>query len=540
MTSFDWSMPYPSQRQPTFARNVVATSQPLAAQAGLSMLQKGGNAVDAAIATAIAMTVIEPTTNGIGSDAFALIWDPKANNNHGALLGLNASGRSPRSLNASHFAGMDKVPTRGWLPVTVPGAVAGWIDAHQKLGKLPFAELFEPAIHYARNGFPVAPLTAGLWTRAARSYRDFPDWGRMFLVNGEPPAIGQVMQLPGHARTLQRIADSNGDAFYKGELAHAMTSTAKAQGGHLALEDLAAHTSEWVEPLALDALGATLHEIPPNGQGIAAQIALGIMRHFDIASLQPDCPDVLHLQIEAMKLAFADAHRHVADASAMRIAPSDLLDAGYLESRAKLIDPSRSQDFAHGEPKPGGTILLCTADASGMMVSWIQSQYTGFGSGVVIPETGIAMQNRGACFTLEKGHVNEVAGGKRPYHTIIPGFVTASDGARSRPLMAFGVMGGFMQPQGHLQVFTRMFQYRQNPQAALDAPRWQVTTGRKVTIEPGYDAAVYEELRQRGHDLERAAERSVTFGRGQTIYNLGDNTYAAGSDLRADGHAVGW
>jgi gamma-glutamyltranspeptidase/glutathione hydrolase len=351
------------------------------------------------------------------------------------------------------------------------------------------------------------------------------------------------------ARSLELIAAGGRDVFYEGELAEQIVACAAQHDGWQTREDFASHKSAWVEPIATDYRGYRVHEIPPNGQGIAALQMLGILRNRGIDQLQPDCPDVLHLQIEAMKLAFVDAHQHVGDPATMRVTPEELLDAAYLERRAKLIDPAKAQDFKHGQPKPGGTILLCAADAAGNMVSLIQSQYQGFGSGVVIPGTGIAMQNRGACFTLEPGHVNEVNGGKRPYHTIIPGFVTSpwtfyspgkDEGEEGEtPVMAYGVMGGFMQPQGHAQMFSRIFDFNQNPQAALDAPRWQVTTGLKVTIEPGFESAVYEELKKRGHDLEIAKERNVSFGRGQAIYRLED-AYCSGSDLRADGQAVGY
>lgn len=538
---FSWQFPYPSQRMPVLARNMVATSQPLAAQAGLHMLRRGGNAVDAAVATAIAMTVLEPTTNGIGSDAFALVWF------NGQLHGLNGSGRSPKSLAASRFEGQTEMPRQGWYPVTVPGAVSAWAELSKKFGKLPFAKLFEPAIEYAANGYQVAPLTAGLWARAAKKYDKFPEWGKTFMFNGEAPKPGQRVVLTSHAQTLEQIANSTGEAFYRGDLALKMAQAAKADGGLMTFNDLAAHGADWVEPISIDYRGYRLHEIPPNGQGLAALIALGILRHRDIAHLQVDCPDVIHLQIETMKLAFADAHRQIADPRHMTVKVEQLLDPGYLESRAQQIDPAKAQDFKHGEPKPGGTVLLCAADSAGNMVALIQSNYEGFGSGVVIPGTGIAMQNRGACFTLEKGHPNEVAGGKRPYHTIIPGFVTKPGNwnttieelTREQPLMSFGVMGGFMQPQGHLQVFTRLVDFNQNPQAALDAPRWQVTKGLKVMIEPGFEPALYEELKRRGHDVEIAQERSVSFGRGQAIYCL-DNGYCGASDQRADGQAVGY
>jgi gamma-glutamyltranspeptidase/glutathione hydrolase len=529
MPDFTWTFPYPSQRMPVLARNIVATSQPLAAQAGLHMLRQGGNAIDAAVATAIAMTVLDPTTNAIGSDAFALVWA------NGKCFGLNGSGRAPRSLESSRFENMKEVPHTGWDPVTVPGAVSAWMELSKKFGKLPFAKLFEPAIDYAANGYPVAPLTAGLWSRALNRYKDFSEWGKTFLKDGRAPKAGEKFIMPNHARTLREIAQSEGESFYRGELARKIADCAKAQGGAMTFNDLAAHGADWVEPISIDYRGYRLHEIPPNGQGLAALQMLGILRHRNIGELQVDCPDVIHLQIESMKLAFADAHRYIADPRFMEVRVEQLLDPAYLDERFKLIDPTKAQDFKHGEPKPGGTILLCTADAAGNMVSFIQSQYEGFGSGVVIPDTGIAMQNRGCCFVTEKGHPNQIAGGKRPYHTIIPAFVTRDD----KPLMAYGVMGGFMQPQGHAQVLSRLVDFHQNPQAALDAPRWQVTRGLKVSIEPGFDPGLYEELKRRGHDIEIAKERSVTFGRGQAIYKM-DDCYCAGSDLRADGQAVGY
>ena len=531
MAEFEWAFPYPSQRMPVLARNVVATSQPLAAQAGLQMLRNGGTAADAAVATAIAMTVLEPTTNGIGSDAFALAWfDSK-------LHGLNGSGRAPKSLAPSHFAGMKEMPRLGWGPVVVPGAASAWVELSRRFGKLPFEELFEPAIEYATNGFPVAPLTAALWARAMKKYKDHSEWGKVFLNDGQPPSAGDVFRMPDHARTLRLIAESAGEAFYRGELAKKIAAHAANENAAMSADDLASHRADWVEPIAMEYFGRSLHEIPPNGQGIVALMALGMLKNFDLSSLQPDCPDVIHLQIEAMKLAFRDAHAHVADPAHMKVSVEDMLDPAYLAARARLIKMDQAQDFAHGQPKKGGTILLCAADAAGNMVSFIQSQYEGFGSGVVIPGTGIAMNNRGACFTLEEGHPNQFGGGKRPYHTIIPGFVTDAD---ARPLMAFGVMGGFMQPQGHLQVFMRIVQFKQNPQAALDAPRWQVTTGLKVMIEPGYEPSLYEELRKRGHEVDIANDKNVSFGRGQAIYRLNDHAYCAASDLRADGQAVGY
>ena len=536
MPQFNWSFPYPSQRMPVLARNIVATSQPLAAQAGLHMLRQGGNAADAAVATAAAMTVLEPTTNAIGSDAFALIWSG------GKVYGLNGSGRSPKDLRPSRFSGKKEVPHMGWDPVMVPGAVSAWVELSKKFGKLPFPRLFEPAIDYAANGFQVAPQTAALWERAVKHYKDYPEWGKTFLKDGRSPEAGERFVMPHHARTLRSIAESKGESFYRGELARKIAAAAEADGGAMTFNDLAAHGADWVEPISIDYRGHRLHEIPPNGQGLAALMSLGILEHRNIGELQVDCPDVVHLQIESMKLAFADAHKYIADPRFMTIKTEQLLDPSYLQERFNLIDASKAKDPDFGTPKPGGTILLCTADASGTMVSFIQSQYEGFGSGIVIPDTGIAMNNRGVCFTLEEGHANQVGGGKRPYHTIIPAIVTreaASGQGNVEPVMAYGVMGGFMQPQGHLQVLSRIVDFHQNPQAALDAPRWQVMKNLKVTIEPGFEPSLYEELKRRGHEVEIAKERSVSFGRGQAIYKLADG-YCGASDLRADGQAVGY
>jgi gamma-glutamyltranspeptidase / glutathione hydrolase len=532
MADPNWLLPYPSQRQPVMAANVVATSQPLAAQAGLHVLRSGGNAVDAAVATAAVMAVVEPCSNGLGADNFALVW------HEGKLHGLNASGRSPRAMTPDHFAGKKVMPARGWDAVTVPGVVSGWVALSKKFGRLPFAKLLEPAIHYASDGFPVAPLTAGFWATSEKVFGGNKEFAKIFLPGGRAPLPGERFANPALAQSLARVADSTGEDYYRGQIAHQFVDCAKAGGGLFTLEDLAAHQADWVEPIFVDYHGLRLYEIPPNGQGLAALQALAILQHRDVRQLEPDCPDVVHLGIESMKLAFADAHQYIGDPSAMRVKVEQLLDADYLRQRAALIDPERAGDPRAGTPKPGGTILLTAADAAGTMVTLIQSNYQGFGSGVVIPGTGIHLQNRGACFVLTPGHCNQIAGGKRPYHTIIPAFLTRKTGTAEDPVMAFGVMGGFMQPQGHLQVASRFIDHAQNPQAALDAPRWQVTTGRKVLIEPGFAPSVYEELKRRGHELT-LSPRTIGFGAGQAILRLKD-CYAGASDCRHDGQAVGF
>lgn len=528
MLTYDF--PYPSQRMPVMARNVVATSQPLAAQAGLEMLYRGGNAVDAALATAITLTVVEPTSNGIGGDAFAILWDGEG------LHGLNASGRAPAALSLERFAGQKGMPLRGADSVTVPGAVSGWVELSERFGKLPFAQLFEPAVRYASEGFLVSPLTARAWAVAEKVFLDTPEFGQAFLPGGRAPRAGELFRFEDQARTLTRIAETNGEAFYRGELAEKMATHLHASGGLLSEADLAAHRADWVGTISQPYRGVELHEIPPNGQGLAALLMLGILERYPVAELPVDSADSLHLQLEAMKLAFADAHRYVADPRAMDLRVEDLLDPNYLEARARLIDPKRAQAPEYGVPKRGGTVYLTAADEDGMMVSLIQSNYYGFGSGVVVPGTGISMQNRGAGFVLEPGHPNVVEGGKRPFHTIIPGFVTQS----GAPLMSFGVMGGPMQPQGHAQMVLRLRDHRQNPQTASDAPRWRVVEGLEVAVETGFRPEVLDELTARGHKLTQTPpEASFSFGGAQLILRT-EGGYVAGSDSRKDGQAVGF
>jgi gamma-glutamyltranspeptidase/glutathione hydrolase len=529
MKPFDWQFPYPSQRMPVLARNIVATSQPLAAQAGLRMMLKGGNAVDAILATAIALTIVEPTSNGIGSDAFCILWDGKK------LQGLNASGRSPAGWSLQRFKGAPAMPQRGWESVTVPGAVSAWVSLSQKYGKLPFADLFEPAIKYAAEGFMVSPTIARLWANQVQELQSQPGFADAFMPRGRAPTPGEKFSFPAQAKTLQRIAETKGEAFYRGELAEKIAAFAKQHGAALTVDDLAAHQNDWVEPLGLDYRGYTVHEIPPNGQGIAALVALGILENFDVSALPVDSVDSLHLEIEAMKLAFADVYEYVSDSETMRIKPSEMLDKAYLKDRAKLIDPNKARAPTFGQPARGGTVYLTAADESGMMVSYIQSNFSGFGSGVVVPGTGISLQNRGSGFSVKADHANVVAPRKRPFHTIIPGFVTH----KGQPLMGFGVMGGSMQAQGHTQVISRMVDYAQNPQAASDAPRWRIDTGLKVAIEHGVPTDVVNALRARGHDMQQADRWSTDFGRAQLIYKLEDG-YCGASERRTDGQAVGY
>ncbi len=523
----DWSFPYLSVRRPVFAANCVATTQPLAAQAGLAMLAKGGSAIDAAVATAIALAVVEPVMNGIGSDAFAIVAKGDE------LYGLNASGRAPAGWTSARFASHNAMPATGWDSVTVPGAVSAWAALHHRFGRLPFAALFEPAIRYARSGFAVTPVVAELWqSQVARlgGYRDFAD---TFLPNGRAPATGELFSCPDQADTLELIAATNGEAFYRGALAEKIVATAKRDGGALSLEDLGDHAPVWVAPLGVDFQGYRIHELPPNGQGLAALIALGILDRFDLRSLGPDGAEVQHLEIEATKLAMADVKAHVADPEAMRVPVEALLGRDYLDERARLIRRDRASAPNPGRPPQQGTVYLTTADATGMMVSFIQSNYRGFGSGIVVPGTGIALNNRGSGFTLERDHPNILEPRKRPLSTIIPGFATKDGGA----VAAFGVMGGTMQPQGHVQVATRLFAMGQNVQAAVDAPRWRVE-GNKLTLEAAWDRDFRDALARRGHELEDGG--NLDFGASQIIWRLGDSGYAAASESRRDGQAVGY
>jgi gamma-glutamyltranspeptidase / glutathione hydrolase len=490
------------------------------------MLADGGSAVDAAIATAIALTVVEPVSNGIGSDAFAIVWDGRE------LHGLNASGRSPAAWTPEYFGGKG-VPALGWNSVTVPGAVSAWVELHAKFGKLPFERLFEPTISYGRNGFLVSPTIAEQWAAMVPLFKSQPGFAEVFMPGGRAPTPGELVTLPDHAATLELIAATNGEAFYRGELAATLEAHSTANGGVMRASDLAAHRADWVGTINGGYRGYTIHEIPPNGQGIVALIALGILEQFDIAALPADSADSVHLQIEAVKLAFADAQAYVADIEHMPFRPERLLDKDYLRARATLIDPNTAKPASAGTPN-GGTVYLTAADASGAMVSMIQSNYMGFGSGVVVPGTGISLQNRGADFAVAPGHPNQVGPSKRPYHTIIPGFLS-KDGV---PVMSFGVMGGAMQPQGHVQVVTRIVDYGQNPQAACDGPRFRWVYGMQVCCETGFQPSTLDELERRGHQLVTTDDYNQ-FGSCQAIWRL-DGGYLAVSDPRRDGQAAGF
>lgn len=518
---------YPSARSTNFGSAAIATSEPLAASAGLAILQRGGSAVDAAIAAAAVLTVTEPVSNGLGSDAFALVWD-------GARVrGLNASGRAPRAWTRERFAGRDMMPRRGADAVTVPGAVSAWRTLHEEFGRCAFADLMAPAIRIAREGFGVGPVTAASWARQADELRGQPGFAEAFLHEGKPPAAGERFRFPAAAVALQRIADTKGQDFYEGSIADAIVTALNAAGGVMTKADLESHTADWVEPVHQDFRDVRVHEIPPNGQGIAALMALGIMDRLDLGN-DPDSVRTLHLTIEAVKLALADLYAHVADPGTMRINPDSLLDPSYLDARARCVDETRARNATTGKPLGGGTVTLAAADADGMMVSFIQSNYEGFGSGIVEPRFGISLQNRGAAFSLERESPNAVGPSKRPFHTIIPGFVTRGDA----PFMAFGVMGGPIQAQGHAQLLSRVVRFGQSVQTAIDAPRFRVLDGNHVAIEPHLPRDTLEGLAVLGHHIATAAP-GVAFGFGgaQAVVRWGD-LYAAGSDPRKDGMAL--
>ncbi len=491
------------------------------------MFLKGGNAVDAAVAAAICLTVVEPTMNGIGGDSFALVWDGTR------VHGLNASGRSPGAWTQTRFQGLNEMPSTGWDAVTVPGAVSGWIELSRAFGVLRFEDLFEPAIEYAHDGFPVSPFVAETWAEASEKYRAFESFVHTFLAEGRAPAAGEWFNAPDHARTLNELADTFGESLYRGRLARVIDEWSHETGGLMTAEDLAAHEAEWVRPLEIDFGDYVVHEIPPNSQGVAALIALGLLRSRAVAGSQPASPEATELQILAMDKALERTRAVVGDPVHMKIAVGELLDPGYLAREAASLQAGPQGTVREPGRGSDDTVYLATADQSGMMVSMIQSNYFDFGSGLVVPGTGISLQSRAACFSLEPGHPNKVGGGKRPFHTLCPAFVTS----QGRPVMSFGVMGGPMQPQGHLQVFLQACVRGLNPQSAVDAPRWFIDMDGTVAFEQGYDARVMERLSRKGIKVDVWPYGTPAFGGAQAVYVL-DRGYCAGSDPRKDGQAV--
>ena len=526
--------PYPSQRYPLYARGgMVNCSSPQAAAAGLEALQKGGNAMDAAVAAAAALTVAEPTANGIGSDAFALVWSARDRK----LYGLNSSGPAPMAASIEKLLadGSDeqgKMPTYGWTPVTVPGAPKAWAELTKRFGRRTLAENVAPAVRYAREGYPCAPNLALMWQRAFEKYRKtctgpvFDEWYRTFTPESKPYEAGDLIRLPNHADTLEAIGETDAAAFYTGEIARKIDADSKKFGGYLRYEDLAAYEPKWVEPIVVDYHGYQVCEIPPNGQGIVALMALNILKEFDFP--EKESALTYHRQLEAMKMAFADAFRYVTDPDHMELDYHRLLDPAYGAQRAAEMGET-AQVYTHGVPPKSGTVYLCCADGEGNMVSYIQSNYMGFGSGVVVSGTGVSLQNRGHDFSLDPKDANALKPGKRSYHTIIPGFLM-KDG---RPVGPFGVMGGYMQPQGHVQVVMNYVDFHLDPQQALDAPRWQWMRDNTVTVETRFSMEMARKLQRLGHDI-RADLSTPSFGRGQMIVRLDNGVLVGGTESRTD------
>ncbi len=531
---------YPSQRFPIYAKNgMVNSSCPQASAAGLEILRAGGNAMDAAVAAAAVLTVTEPTSNGIGGDAFALIWNEKDRR----LYGLNSSGPAPRLASIERLLadGADadgKMPVVGWAPVTVPGIPMAWAEITRRFGVLPLSRNLEPAVRYAREGFPCQPVVAQSWRRAFENYRKtlsgpcFGEWFRTFAPGGSGPEAGDLIRLPAHADTLQAIGETGADAFYTGELARKIDACSRKYGGYLRYEDLADYRARWVEPIHVDYRGYRVCEIPPNGQGIAALAALNILKEFSLA--EKENPRTVHRQIEAMKMAFADVLGNVTDPEYMKVDYSMLLDPAYGARRAAQMRDT-AQVWTDSLPPRSGTVYLCCADGQGNMVSYIQSNYNGFGSGIVVEDTGIALQNRGSDFSLDPAAANCLMPGKRSYHTIIPGFLM-KDGA---PVGPFGVMGGYMQPQGHVQVVTNYVDFALDPQQALDAPRWQWMRDGSVTVESRFDPELARALARMGHEVS-VDLNTGSFGRGQMIVRLDSGVLVGGTESRADSNIACW
>jgi gamma-glutamyltranspeptidase/glutathione hydrolase len=527
---------------------MVATSQPLATAVGVDVLRRGGSAVDAAIAANATLGLVEPTGCGLGGDLFAIVRDADSRK----LFGLNASGRSPRELTLAHFErlGLTQIPDRGPLSVSVPGAVDGWFELHARFGTLSFGELLAPAIGYARDGFPLTEVIARDWAVGARALRDYAGFAAVFLPDGRPPSAGDVFRNPRLADAYELLATDGRDAFYRGPIAAAVHDYLDAQGGFLRHHDLAAHRSTWVDPVSTTYRGWEVFEMPPNGHGIAVLEMLNLLEGFDLSSLEWGSSAHLHLLVEAKKLAFEDRARYYADPEFAAVPIDALISKGYADRRRAAIDPLRAARAPeHGDPtqlRGGDTVYLTTADGRGNMVSLIQSNYLGFGSGMTIERFGFGLQSRGSSFALEPGHPNVYEPGKRPFHTIIPGFAIGPGDA----LLAFGVMGAAMQPQGQVQVLSNMIDFGMNVQEAGDAPRVRhegsteptggerMRDGGVVFAEPGLAAESLDGLRALGHRVESAV--GGAFGGYQAILRDGRGTLHGASESRKDGHAAGY
>jgi gamma-glutamyltranspeptidase/glutathione hydrolase len=521
--------PYNANRFCVTARNgMVATGSALASAAGLEILKMGGNAVDAAVATAATLTVVEPTANGIGSDAFAIVWMKDK------MYGLNSTGYAPKNIDVEKIKSKYKtMPQFGWTPVTVPGAPKAWVALIERFGNLTLKEVLQPAIRYAEQGYPLSGFLASMYQKSTDIYKKefkndpkFNEWFKLFTKEGEPYKFGDMVILKDHAKTLKLIAETNADAFYKGEIAKQIVKQSNRDGGYFSISDLANFDVKWVDPISVNYKNYDIWEIPPNGQGIVALMGLNILNNFSFSN--KECTYTYHKQFEAMKMAFADGIHYVTDPEEMGLDYHDLIKKEYGLKRAKTITEFAQEPIVDN-PDKSGTVYLCTADKEGNMVSFIQSNYMGFGSGIVVEGYGITLQNRGADFSLDENHYNYLKPLKRTYHTIIPGFITKNDKA----VGPFGVMGGYMQPQGHLQVVMNLIDFNLNPQQALDAPRWQWVKSKKFLVEHSFKKEIIQELIAKGHKIEIAAS-SVSFGRGQMIVRLENGVLVGGTESRTD------
>lgn len=521
---------YTSKRSVVYAKNgMVCVGNPTAASAGLQTLLKGGNAVDAAITVATCQPVVEPTGNGLGSDCFALIWY------QGKLYGINGSGPAPMAASIGELKkrGYDKIPSYGVEPINVPGAVGAWMEIHKRFGKLPISTVMEPSIAYAENGYPVSPNMSRLWEEADSIYRkyksqpEFQGWFKTFEPGGHWLRPGEIFKNPDLARSLRLIADTYGDDFYKGTLAGEIDAFMKKYGGFLRKEDLEAYAPEWVEPLSVNYHGYDVWELPPNGHGITVLMALNILKGYKFT--ERDTVETMHKQIEAMKLSFVDTKEYVAEPSYMKVTSEQLLSERYAADRRALINDKALEPIV-GDPSYSSTVYFCTADGEGNMVSMIQSNYRGFGSGIVVPGTSISFNDRAENFSFDENHPNAFMGGKRPYHTIIPAFLTKGNEA----VGAFGIMGGFMQPQAHVQVVMNMIDFGLNPQQALDAPRWQWIGGKTVEVEQDTPNHIIRQLQRMGHNIVVQPD-PYHMGRGQIILRDEEGVLCGATEKRTDG-----
>ncbi len=538
--------PFTTRSEIIAQNGMAATSHPLATQVAVDILKQGGSAVDAAIAANAMLGLVEPVGAGIGGDLFAMVWDDRTSTLHG----LNASGRSPKSLTPEYFKqhNITKIPLFGPLPVSVPGCVDGWFELHERFGKLPMAEILTPTITYARNGYPVTEVIAYHWKRNAEHLKKYPNFEEVFMPGGKSPGKGQIFRNPQLARTLEIIAAGGRDTFYKGSIAKTIDTYMKNNSGFLRYDDLASHTSQWVQPLSTNYRGYDIWQLPPNGQGIAVLQMLNILEGYNLRAMGFGSFEYLHLLTESKKLAFEDRAKFYADPDFNNIPVKMLISKDYAATRRVLINKNKSaHHFPAGLPdlENGDTVYLTVADKAGNMVSLIQSNYVGMGSGMTPDGLGFILQDRGALFTLEKDHFNTYAPGKRPFHTIIPAFITH----QGKPFMSFGVMGGAMQPQGHVQIIVNIIDFKMDLQAAGDAPRLRhtgssqptgetMTNGGIVYLENGFSQEVIEKLKNAGHDVQKT---TGGYGGYQAImYDAENHVYYGASESRKDGCAMGF